>query len=145
MKTPITLFITILLTLFIAMPLFAKEVSVNILNIDDKKAGNIIVMLFAEEGFPQKHDKAIKTHIKKATTNQMTFVFEQVPEEFAVKVLHDEDESGEVTKNWTGIIPSEGLGFSNGAKLSFGPPDFDEAKLLKSNIEDSLAIQIIYP
>ena len=126
-------------------PLNAKEILVQVENVDTKKAGNILVMLFGKEGFPKNHSKAIATKVIPATKQSMQVKFDSVPEEFAIKVLHDEDESGTVTKNWTGIIPSEGLGFSNGAKLNFGPPGFKKAKLNLSTINLPLKLKVIYP
>ncbi|MCW8876954.1 MAG: DUF2141 domain-containing protein [Kangiellaceae bacterium] len=123
----------------------AKEILVQIENVDTKKAGNIVVMLFGKDGFPKDHSKAVATKVIPAATQNVQVKFNSVPEEFAIKVLHDEDESGTVTKNWTGFIPSEGLGFSNGAKLNFGPPSFKKAKLNLSTVNNTLKLKIIYP
>lgn len=69
----------------------------------------------------------------------------QVPDKpFAIKVHHDEDSSGTVTKDWTGFIPAEGLGFSSGAQLRFGPPSFDDAVMTLPN-DGKIEINIIYP
>jgi len=84
---------------------------------------------------------------KKLTVGKSTLVvnFDDVPEVFAIKVHHDEDGTGQVSKNWTGIIPSEGLGFSNNARVRFGPPNFKQAKLeLKLDLEP-VKVNIIYP
>ena len=123
----------------------AKDIIVHIENIDKEKPGNIMVMLYGYDGFPKDHAKAISVEVLPADIDKMTIKFSSVPEEFAIKVLHDEDETGEVTKNWTGIIPAEGLGFSNGAKLSFGPPKFDRAKVKLADIKSPITIKIIYP
>lgn len=132
-------------TLIMSQSLNAKEILVQVENVETKKAGNILVMLFEKDGFPKDHSKAIATKIIPVTTQSMQTKFDSVPDEFAIKVLHDEDESGAVTKNWTGFIPSEGLGFSNGAKLNFGPPSFKKAKLNLSTISSPLKIKVIYP
>jgi uncharacterized protein (DUF2141 family) len=123
----------------------AKEIVVNIENIDVSKSGNIMVMLYGHEGFPKDHAKAITIEVMPALVNKMMVKFSSVPAEFAIKVLHDEDENGQVTKNWTGILPAEGLGFSNGAKLGFGPPSFSRAKVKLVDVTTPISIKIIYP
>jgi len=46
---------------------------------------------------------------------------------YAISVFHDENSDGELNTNFFGI-PKEKYGFSNDAKGSFGPPDFDKAQ-----------------
>ncbi len=121
------------------------DITVHVKNIDRTRPGNILIMLYEYEGFPKDHAKALQITVMPAVVDQMSINFSSVPKEFAIKVLHDEDNSGQVTKNWTGIIPAEGLGFSNGAKLSFRAPRFDEAKLNLSHVFSPLTIDIIYP
>ena len=75
----------------------------------------------------------------------MRFRFTVEKDNFAIKILHDENMDGEVSKNWTGIIPSEGLGFSNGAKLVFGPPSYRDVVLNTDEVGKEIAIPIIYP
>jgi uncharacterized protein (DUF2141 family) len=45
---------------------------------------------------------------------------------WAAQAFHDENRNGVIDKNLFGI-PTEGLGFSNDAKIMFGPPDFAAA------------------
>ncbi len=121
------------------------DIKVQVKSIDRTKAGNILVMLYGRDGFPKDHAKALQIKVMAAVVDQMTVNFSAVPSEFAIKILHDEDDDGKVTKNWTGIFPAEGLGFSNGAKLSLGPPNFDKAKVKLSSTFSPLIINIIYP
>lgn len=123
----------------------AKEITVNVDNIDISRPGNIMVMLYGEDGVPKDHSKALTVSVLLAIKEKITVRFFSVPAEFAIKVLHDEDDTGKVTKNWTGFIPAEGLGFSNGAKLSFGPPNFVKAKMQLSDITNPITISIAYP
>ena len=88
---------------------------------------------------------SVQTKDISESTGEMSFKFDIDIDAFAFKILHDEDKSGEVSKNWTGIIPSEGLGFSNGAKLGFGPPGFDAAVLKTEQVGSEIIIPIIYP
>ncbi|KZN30987.1 hypothetical protein N480_03245 [Pseudoalteromonas luteoviolacea S2607] len=125
---------------------FAKTIEVNINDVDVSRPGQIMVMLFEQEGFPIHHEKAIQTLYlaPNSTTHKVRL---SVPNyDFAIKVLHDEDNSGKTSKNWTGIIPSEGLGFSNGVTISWrGAPKFKDAKLNLATLESSIDISIRYP
>jgi len=123
----------------------AKDIVIHVENIDIRLPGHIMVMLYERDGFPKNHAKAIAINVIPVTNEKVITRFTSVPAEFAIKILHDEDETGQVTKNWTGIMPAEGLGFSNGARIRFGPPKFKNAKL---NLEDShnpITIMMIYP
>ena len=51
----------------------AKTISVRVTNIDTDKPGNIMVMLFAKEGFPKEHDKVLSFQNQKAKSTEATF------------------------------------------------------------------------
>ena len=51
------------------------------------------------------------------------------PGVFAISVFHDEDGDTELKTNFIGI-PKEGIGFSRDARARFGPPGWDDAKLV---------------
>jgi len=123
----------------------AKNVVINVENIDIRLPGNIMVMLYEREGFPKNHAKAIAINVIPVTNERVISRFYSVPNEFAIKILHDEDETGEVTKNWTGIIPAEGLGFSNGARIRFSSPKYESAKLKLEDSHNPIIIKMIYP
>ena len=143
MKTAITLLILLLLNMEAVM---ANEIIIKITGIDADRPGNIIVFLYGKQGYPKVHEDALQSTTLKAEQPDLEVRFENVPEEFAIKVLHDEDETGSVTKNWTGIIPKEGLGFSNKQKLGmFGPPVYKRSKLYLADIKEPILIKIIYP
>ncbi len=48
------------------------------------------------------------------------------PGTYAAQAFHDEDDNGTLDRNLFGW-PDEGLGFSNDAKMFFGPPSFNAA------------------
>ena len=47
----------------------------------------------------------------------------------AVKVFHDVNNNGKLDTNWMGI-PTEPYGFSNDAMGTFGPPSFEQARVM---------------
>ncbi|MCG7923245.1 MAG: DUF2141 domain-containing protein [Candidatus Thiodiazotropha lotti] len=127
-------------------PALAKDITVRVINIDTTRPGNIMAMVFGSEGYPIKHGKALEIQNKKAENVEIIFRFNMTQKSFAIKILHDEDETGKTSKNWTGIWPSEGLGFSNGAKLGLtGAPSFKNARLDLDGIEGDIIVPIIYP
>lgn len=100
-------------------------------NIDVHRSGQILILVFLESGFPKDHSKAI--HSSKVIPEKSEMIIPvKVPCNmgFSIKVLHDEDMNGRVTKNWTGYIPKEGLGFSAGVTIPGGIPTFKKAKIM---------------
>jgi len=124
----------------------ATELTITVNNIDVARGGQVIVMIFGERGFPKKHDQALAHEARDALQTVMEFSFPVSLEEVAVKVLHDENKDGKVTKNWTGIYPKEGLGFSNGQRIGLtGPPKYRYSKLSALQFRDGVEISILYP
>ena len=126
----------------------AEELKLNISNINVKKGGNIAVFIFTDkDGYPKVHKKAKFSQTKKVISKNMKFTF-QIPKyikNLAVKVHHDINSDGKVSKNWTGIIPKDGLGFSNSQELSItGVPSYDNSKLIKKNFLKVEEIMIKY-
>jgi len=131
-----------------ATNLMANQIEVIVDNIDIKRGGEIRVYLFSEKGFPKVHEDALQLQSKQAIEKSMRFIFtlDESIKELAIKLYHDENSDGKVSKNWTGIYPSEGLGFSNNQTLGvFGPPSYKSSKLTKDKFLNPINISIIYP
>ncbi|MDH5232187.1 MAG: DUF2141 domain-containing protein [Gammaproteobacteria bacterium] len=109
------------------------SIDVTIENIKTNRGGQLVVFVFSEHGFPRSHKDAVLQYIK-AVDQESTVMKIKVPARghFALKVLHDENKDLQVTKNWTGIIPRDGMGFSNGARIRFAPPKFSDARITYS-------------
>ena len=45
---------------------------------------------------------------------------------YAAQAFHDENDNGKIDRNFFGM-PTEGMGFSNNARIRFGPPSFNDA------------------
>ena len=124
----------------------ANEIKVKVQGVDVKRGGNLIVMLFSPTGFPKKHQDAIHSTTVKANQTEMLFSFSTQLQEIAIKVLHDENGDGKVTKNWTGILPVEGLGFSNEQKIGLtGPPNYQKSKVTIKDPISQFSITLRYP
>lgn len=114
-------------------------------NVDVRRPGQLLVFIFLESGFPKDHSQAVHACRALPVKQQLTVPVE-VPcaIEFAVKVLHDEDMDSRVTKNWTGYVPKEGLGFSAGATILRGTPSFKRAKI-RFVEDEAIEIAMRYP
>lgn len=124
----------------------AAEFTITVNNIDVKRGGNIIVMLFSKQGFPKVHDQALAIQSNKADVPQLSFHFDTLQSELAVKILHDENGDGKVGKNWTGVYPAEGLGFSNNQRVGLtGPPKYKKTKVTQEIFREGLTISMLYP
>ncbi len=110
--------------------------------------GKARILIFSEKEkdyFPSDHEKAYRAHVMPASDAQEGFVFEGVPfGSYAVSVHHDENDDGRVNSNFLGI-PKEGLGASNDAKDSFGPPPFRKAEVALNDDTLVVKINIVYP
>ena len=70
--------------------------------------------------------------------------FDRVPYgKYAIAVIHDTDNDGQLSKNFIGI-PTEGYGFSNNAKGNCGPPSFRDASFDFSDNYDTKVIALCY-
>ncbi len=123
----------------------ADSVQVVIEGVRTERGGELLVMLFRRDGFPVQHDRALSVRKLPATSATLRIAVPLTPDgrEFAIKVLHDQDRDGRVTKNFIGI-PAEGLGFSNGAVLNFGPPKFDRARFRREDAKQLQRIRLQY-
>jgi len=96
------------------------------------------------DSFPDEHYKKYYRKLSSKIVNgTSTVIFENVPAgRYAVNILHDEDEDGQIKKGI--ILPKEGIGFSNYQSIGPGKkPAFNKAAFdLSGNKE--LDVKIIY-
>jgi len=131
--------------IFMSQNSTAQILTITVNDIEVNKAGNIVVFLFTEHGFPKQHQYAVASETQKTENHQQQFTLTHQLEHFAVKVLHDENGDGKVTKNWTGIYPHDGLAFSNQQTLGLlGPPTYQQCQL-KSKNKQTIHVSIKYP
>jgi len=89
--------------------------------------GNMSLLLFnSKTGFPSDASKAYKFSVVKAIGSNQSIVFDNLPAGvYAVAVMHDQNGNGQLDTGLFGI-PQEGIGVSNNALNTFGPPVFEE-------------------
>ena len=103
-----------------------SSLEIHLDNIKSKK-GSIQLALFNSEADFLKNP--IEKRNVKPTGKDITVVFEHLqPGDYALSVIHDENENGKLDSNALGI-PKEGFAFGNNALGSFGPPSFEKATI----------------
>ena len=110
--------------------------------VEDKNTGNLTIVVTGFENDDGELLIAVSTSRENYESNDSAFVgvklkienrkaehiFEDLPfGEYAIKLFHDENIDGELNSNFLGI-PTEDYGFSNNARGTFGPADYDDAK-----------------
>jgi uncharacterized protein (DUF2141 family) len=93
---------------------------------------------FPREGKPTREAK-VEIHEGRATVE----VTGLPAGEYAVAVLHDENDDGKMNFNWL-KVPKEGFGMSNFTKLKMSAPSFDESKFEYSGGDQTVAVTIHY-
>jgi len=107
--------------------------------------GELDCALFGSaEGFPSDSTKASKTTKSKIANEQAVCTFSGVADgDYAVSVFHDENGNGKLDRNFIGM-PKEGVGASNDAAGTLGPPKFDDARFNYKGDAQSLTIHVRY-
>lgn len=104
----------------------ADTLTVNLDNIQ-AHLGSLMVALYQGEESYSANRNMVASSKKTVTSESHSVVFTDLaPGEYAIKVMHDENDNGTLDTNFLGI-PSEGYGFSNNGS-SLGPASYDDAK-----------------
>jgi uncharacterized protein (DUF2141 family) len=108
-------------------------------------AGSLRVKLVSDgDGFPGSDAHVTAKRRVAIDGDPVRVAFEDVaPGDYAVVALHDEDDDAELDRTLIGL-PAEGLGFSNGARIRFGPPSFAEARFALGEAGADIAIELQY-
>ena len=99
-----------------------------------------------EGAFPSD-DSVVAASFRRAAEGGVRFVFADVaPGAYAVAAFHDADGDGELNQNFVGM-PTEGHGFTNGARGFMGPPSFEDAAVTVGESEAvvSITVSLDYP
>jgi uncharacterized protein (DUF2141 family) len=141
MKNTLSLLAIIFLLATTSSVFGQSNIEVTVRNIEDEK-GSIRVGLFTNDDDFLK--KAVDGKVVKATGKEVKVVFENLkPGEYAVSVIHDENDNGELDKNGVGM-PKEGFAFGNNAMGMFGPPSFEKAKVVVEKVPVKQVIELKY-
>jgi len=95
-------------------------------------------------GFPTDQSKALHSILTPIKDKNATCDFSGLPAgHYAIAVMHDQNSNGKVDTNFMGI-PKEGVGASNDAKGSMGPPKFDDASFDYAGGRKDMTVHITY-
>lgn len=141
MKTLFTSMIAAVLLFSASMTFAQSNIEVTVKNIEEVK-GSIRVGLFSNENDFLK--TPVEGKVVKVAGTEAKVVFENVKAgEYAVSVIHDENDNGELDTNGLGI-PKEGFAFGNNAMGMFGPPSFEKAKVVVDQTPVKQVIELKY-
>ncbi len=135
----LTLIISFLLTISLSNAqedLKGNTITVSINNITNNE-GHVIISLHSKDTFMKK--TGIKTVESKIVDGKITVTFKNVePGTYAIMALHDENKNNRMDFEDNGR-PKESYGMSNNP-MSFGPPQFANAKFDVANEDLKMAI-----
>lgn len=136
----------IMFLLFVPVKNYSVQNAQIIINASNFRNSNGIAhfSLFNQsKGFPDKHKFAHVTASVPIIDNQASVTFENVSfGEYAVSVLHDENNNYKMDVNFVGI-PKEGFGISNNYKSEKNKPEYNKAKIsLRGNM--TVDIRMVY-
>jgi uncharacterized protein (DUF2141 family) len=124
-------------------------VQVNVTGISNNQGVVRVAMFSTPQAFSEKNNAAPDAFQKGIATinerNQAIYTFKNVPYgAYAIKLFHDEDNSGKLKRNLFGK-PQEGFGFSNNPPIANHAPSFDQAKFAVDQTKVTMTIKMINP
>jgi len=116
-----------------------NKIIVNVKHVSSTKGSVKVTVFNSEETFL---NTPFLSKSKDANSGTMVFEFDEIPNgEYTISIYHDENENGELDKNFIGI-PSEPYGVSLEGKSMFGPPSYKDARFTLENESTSLSISL---
>ncbi len=107
--------------------------------------GSVRLCLWTDgTGFPdcQKNQTVKRLETSVSATTVTLDVSGLRPGSYGISVIHDENDNHRLDKSFIGL-PTEGVGFSNNASASFGPPKFRKVSFTVSG-DTSQTIKMRY-
>ena len=116
-----------------------NKIIVNVEHVNSTKGSVNVAIFNSEETFL---NTPFLSKSKDANSGTMIFKFDGIPNgEYTISIYHDENENGELDKNFIGI-PNEPYGVSLEGKSMFGPPSYEDARFTLENENASLSISL---
>jgi len=106
--------------------------------------GHLLAALYDRpEGFPREGKPAHQAKVAIQGGRASVDFPELPPGTYAVAVLHDENDNGELDSTWA-RIPKEGFGVSRFDKLRMSAPSFEDSTIEFGGGEQTVAVKIHY-
>jgi len=123
------------------LPTRTVEFEIHLYDIHSSGGVMVVAVYDNEEKF-LTDESLLKLYVPVLQSGQMRIPVASLPQgTYALAIFHDEDDDGELDKNWLGI-PKEPIGFSNDAKGRMGPPRFEDAAFSLSIHHQSIKITL---
>ena len=107
-----------------SLPSHAAELALSIDGVRNAEGRIMIAVYDAAAGF-RDQDEALARISLRAKKGSLKLTLSDLPSAtYAVSAFHDENSDQKLDTNMLGI-PTEGYGFSNDARGTMGPPDFE--------------------
>ena len=103
----------------------ADTLSINITNVH-KAEGTVMLQILTEQQF-KEDTKPTAAFMQAAQTGEMLYRATLAPGAYALRIMHDVNDNGELDANFVGI-PTEPWAFSNNATGNFGPPTWEDVR-----------------
>ncbi len=117
----------------------AEMLTINVTNLTTTE-GTVMVQIMQGEAQFNGDEPSIASMMSRATDEEMTFSTRLPAGEYAIRVMHDVNNNGEMDSNFVGM-PTEPWAMSNNAKGNFGPPKWEEAKFeLNGSVKQTLPL-----
>lgn len=142
------------LAFFIFLMIIMTAISMTTTFADGTETGDLVITI---EGFENSNGTAMaavtnskenynakkpfKGYKFKIVNNRVVETVSLPYGEYAIKVFHDENNNGELDKRLFGI-PAEAYGFSNDARGTIGPPEYEKAAFKLDSPKKEITITI---
>lgn len=120
-------------------------ITVDMIGFHSDKGQALVALYSSPKGFPDQPQLAVRRVAVVIRNGKARAVLRQLPPgTYAVGVLHDEDGDREMKAGFLGR-PKEGYGASRDARSRFGPPKFEDARIVLRPGQSLVArIRIVY-
>lgn len=124
-------------------PTKSATVVVNLVGFESKKGKARVALFTSKAGFPSDWKAAHARDVVSIKSSRVQVTFRDIPAGFiAISAFHDENDDGELNTGLFGA-PTEAYGASNDARNTFGPPDWEQARIkLKPGQSAQLTIRV---
>ncbi len=138
-----SIFLTFIFFAGLASNALAAELRVDVKNLRSSD-GNVHFAIYSDPKTFLGKESMVKDIILPVKDKNVEAVFGGLePGEYALAIFHDENGNREFDQGLFGI-PLEGYGFSNGAGIFFGPPDFEDAAVKVNKGDSKISIPMVY-
>jgi uncharacterized protein (DUF2141 family) len=112
----------------------------------DAKGQALVALFDAKDAWPKLQNARALEKVKPIKDGTVAVTWRDLPPgEYAVSVIHDENENGKLDMRWLPYPkPAEGAGASNDAEATIGPPSWADARFKLTAAGGAITIHMRY-